>query len=378
VRFLAFIRPREADNLAPAPRHQIDPGLIDAPAPACLEEHADVPDELTGMLRVVREAPSQWFSDVPKLLDRLDRPDLLVRVLQSAQLRAPLLATALRTPAPASRVAAAVVGMQSRQLQVVSQVRSLATQLDLTRVGTLTWQSTRDQAAQIVSLGDLIDGEHGRGEVSRRAAQTFEEISRIAACLHAEFSAVLPSIRLDWAETLSQFDEAAPTLRRLGSLARWGELPYVDRYQMQAFVDWLFSRINATEPRAESLMNDVVRMCLLLASDAPVGRIIAGRLPRPVTVRPGVRLPLTAFDPGRLRVGMEALVYRQSSVVARAVVEDIGASEIAARVIHTAQPQVDLDVDVRVQFGAATALSRVAATKPLAAAAATRATSAMR
>ena len=372
VRFLAFVRPRESDNLAPAPRHQVDPGLIDAPAPACLEDHADVPEELTGMLRVVREAPSQWFSEVPRLLDRLDRPDLLIRVLQSAQLRTPLVATALRTAAPTSRLAAAVVTMQSRQLQVVSQVRSLATQLDLTRVSGLTWQGTRDQAAQVVSLGDLIDGEHGRGEVSRRAAQTFEEIGRIAACLHAEFSGVLPSIRLDWAETLSQFDEA-PTLRRLGSLARWGEIPYVDRYQMQAFVDWLFSRINPTEARAESLMNDVVRMCLLLASDAPVGRIIAGRLPRPITVRPGVRLPLTAFDPTKLRVGMEALVYRESNVVARAVVEDIGASEIAARVIHTAQPQVDLDVNVRVQFGAATALSRVAATRPVSRAATTKA-----
>ena len=188
---------------------------------------------------------------------------------------------------------------------------------------------------------------------------------------------MLPSIRLDWAETLSQFDEA-PSLRRLGSLARWGEIPYVDRYQMQAFVDWLFSRINPTEPRAESLMNDVVRMCLLLASDAPVGRIIAGRLPRPITVRPGVRLPLTAFDPTKLRVGMEALVYRESNVVARAIVEDIGASEIAARVIHTAQPQVDLDVNVRVQFGAATALSRVAATRNLATAATTKAAFAMR
>jgi hypothetical protein len=173
---------------------------------------------------------------------------------------------------------------------------------------------------------------------------------------------VLPSIRLDWAETLSQFDEA-PTLRRLSALVRWGEIPYIDRYQMQSFVDWLFSRINAVEPRAESLMNDVVRMCLLLASHAPVGRIIAGRLPRPVTVRPGVRIPLTAFDPSKLRVGMEALVYRQSTVVARAVIEDIGASEIAARVVHTAQPQVDLDVNVRVQFGAATTLSRAAASK---------------
>jgi hypothetical protein len=362
VRFLAFIRPRETDNLAAAPRRQVDPGLIAAPAPACLEEHADVPDELTGMLRVVREAPAQWFNEVPRLVDRLDRPDLLVKVLQSAQLRTPFLTAALPAAAPVSRVAGALVNMQVRQLQSVSQARSLATQLDLSRIRTMTWQGAKEQATQVVSLGDLIDGEHGRGEVSRRAAQAFEEIGRIAACLHAEFSGVLPSIRLDWAETLSQFDEA-PTLRQLSALVRWGEIPYIDRYQMQSFVDWLFSRINAVEPRAESLMNDVVRMCLLLASHAPVGRIIAGRLPRPVTVRPGVRIPLTAFDPSKLRVGMEALVYRQSTVVARAVIEDIGASEIAARVVHTAQPQVDLDVNVRVQFGAATTLSRAAASK---------------
>jgi len=360
VRFLAFIRPREADNLATAPRHQVDPGLIEAPAPACLDEHPDIPDELTDMLRVVREAPAQWFTDVPRLFDRLDRPDLLVRVLQSAQLRSQLTSAPIVRAAPTSRLTGAIASMQSRQLQVVSQARSVATQLDLSRIAGLTWQGARDQATQVVSLGDLIDGEHGRGEVARRAAQTFEEIGRITACLHAGFSDVLPSIRLDWAETLSQFDES-PSLRRLGALARWGEIPFTDRYRLQALTDWLFSRINAVEPRAESLMNDVVRMCLLLASHAPVGRIIAGRLPRPITVRPGVRLPVTAFEPARLRVGMEALVYRQSSVVARAIVEDIGATEIATRVVHTTQPQVDLDVNVRVQFGAAETMSLAAA-----------------
>jgi hypothetical protein len=365
VRFLAFVRPREADNLADAPHHQVDPGLIDAPAPACLDEHPDVPDELTDMLRVVREAPAQWFVEVPRLFDRLDRPDLLLRVLQSAQLRTQLMAAPIQVAPPTNRVTGAMASMQLRQHQTISQARALATQLDLTRVQSLTWQGARDQAAQVASLGDLIDGEHGRGEVSRRAAHTFEEIERIAACLHAGFSSVLPSIRLDWAETLSQFDEA-PTLRRLGALARWGEIPYADRYRIQGLTDWLFSRINAAEPRAESLMNDVVRMCLLLASHAPVGRIIAGRLPRPITVRPGVRLPVTAFDATKLRVGMEALVYRESNVVARAVVEDIGASEIATRVIHTAQPQVDLDVNVRVQFGAARSMSLAQASKPTA------------
>lgn len=370
VRFLAFVRPREADNLASVPLHQVDPGLLEAPAPACLAEHPDVPEQLTDMLRVVREAPATWFVDVPKLFDRLDRSDLLVKVLHSAQVRTQLLSAAVKTPAavaaaPANRLQGAISSVKARQLQVVSQARALVTQLDLSRVRDLTWQRARDQASEVVSLGDLIDGEHGRGEVARRAAQTFEEIGRIAACLHAAFSEVLPSIRLDWAEVLSQFDQA-PSLRRLGSLARWGEIGYADRYRMQAFADWLFARVNVAEPRAEALMNDVVRMCLLLASHAPVGRIIAGRLPRPVTVRPGVLMPLTAFEVGKLRVGMQVLVYRASSVVARATVEDIGATEISARVVHTSQPQIDLDVNVRVQFSPAAQVSLAAASKPVA------------
>lgn len=368
VRFLAFVRPRETDNLAEVPRRQLDPGLVDAPAPACLDEHPDVPDELVGMLRVVREAPARWFADVPALVDRLDRPDLLVRVLQGAQTRTQLAAAVTRpavaTPVPhANRLIGAMSSITLRQQAVVSQDRAVATTLDLGRIQGLTWQGMRNQATQVVSLGDLIDGEHGRHEVSRRAAQAFEDIGRITSCLHAAFSAVLPSIRLDWAETLSQFD-ASPSLRRLGALARWGEIPYVERHRMQALADWLFSRVNALEPRAESLMNDVVRMCLLLASHAPVGRIVAGRLPRPITVRPGIRLPLTAFEPGRLRVGMEALVYRGAAVVARAVVEDVGANEIATRVVQTSEPQLDLDVTARVQFSEAAAVSLAAASRP--------------
>ena len=363
VRFLAFMRPREADNLATAPRRQVDPGLIGAPAPACLAEHADVPDDLTDILRVVREAPAAWLADVPRLVDRLDRTDLLIRTLRSAQVRTALFAPATATSVAAAGVTGAIASVKSRQLQTVTQARAPVMQLDLPRLQALTWQLAREHATQVVSLGDLIDGEHGRGDVARRAAQTFDDIGRMAACLHAEFSGVLPSIRLDWAETLSQFDEA-PSLRRLGALARWGEIPYADRHRLQAFADWLFSRVNAAEPRAEALMNDVVRMCLLLASHAPIGRIVAGRLPRPMTVRPGVRLPLVAFDAARLRVGMEALVYRDSTLVARAIVEDIG-TEVATRVVHTTQPQVDLDVNVRVQFGAAATLSRTAAARAM-------------
>ena len=354
VRFLAYIRPRETRNLIAAPVHRLDPGLLEAPVPACLREHADVPDELTAMLAVLREAPAAWFATVPKLIERLDRVDLLVRTMQAAQVRSQIFALRPQ-PAPiaitASPAARAIALVQVRQRQAVLETRQLAAAVDVTRLAALTWRGARDEVQAVVSLGDLIDGEHGRGEVSRRAAEAYDQMTRVAACLHAEFSAVLPSIRLDWAERLSQFD-AAPRLRDLSILPRWPEIEYIDRKQMQGYVDWLFDQIDAREPRAEDLMNDVVRMCLLLAADAPIGRILAGRLPRPTVARPGARIPLTAFDPGRLRVGMHALIYSGPQVLVRAVVEDIG-NEVSARVVHTAAAEISLGLEARVQFAEA-------------------------
>ena len=116
--------------------------------------------------------------------------------------------------------------------------------VNVAQLATLNWRGARDQAQAVVSLGDLIDGEHGRGEVARRAAEAYDQMARVTACLHAEFSAVLPSIRLEWAERLSQFD-AAPRLRDLSVLPRWPQVEYIDRRKMQAFVDWLFDQVDA-------------------------------------------------------------------------------------------------------------------------------------
>ncbi len=360
VRFLAFVRPREVDNLLTAPRRDLDPGLMDAPVPACLKDHSDIPNDLQDMLRVVREAPANWFVTVPRLIDQLDRPDLLIKTLQSAQIRTQIKTMLLPVASAAvtqNKVADAIMRVAARQTELLSPRVDAIQRLNLASLASATWQGVRSQATQLVSLGDLIDGAHGRSLVARQAADEFDKVGHIAACLHAEFSGVLPSVRLDWAETLSEFD-AAPNLRNLGSLARWSEIGYIDRRQMQSYVDWLFAQIDPQQTQGESMMNDVVRMCLLLASHAPVDRIIAGRMKQPVTgVRPGVRLPLTVFDPSRLRIGMQALMVRAGSVVARATVEDIGSAEVSARVIHTTATQVDLGDDVRVQFSDAAAVS---------------------
>ena len=362
VQFIAFIRPREADVVLPSPLRTVDPALAEAPVPACLRSHDDVPDDLEAALRIVREAPAKWFVRTPRLIERLDRGDLLIRTLQSAQLRSAIVATRAATPSLASlsagRTAFAVSQLLTRQSAVLATRFEGLAQLDLRQAAQLTWQGLRERAEPLISFGDLIDGDHGRGEVARRAAEAYGEIARVAGCLHAEFSGVAASIRLDWAELMSEFDRA-PNLRNAANLPRWSEIDSTDRRQIQAYIDWLNAQVDGKLPNAVALINDLVRICLLLASHAPVGRIVAGRLPRPQTgVRPGSRIPLVALEAtAPLRVGMHALLYRADQLIARAVVEDVGSGEASARLIHTATAQVDLGTDVRVHFASATVAS---------------------
>jgi len=365
VRFIAFMRPRETSGALAAPRRTIDPALAEAPVPACLRDHADVPDELDDMLRIVREAPAAWFVRTPRLFDRLDRSELLLRTLRSAQLRGALVAQrSIEAPQPAStaRLAGAVAQVATRQTAILATRVNAVAAINLTQAAAMTWQGLRAQVPELLSLGDLIDGDHGKGAVARDAAAEFDRIAQVCACLHAEFGGVAASIRLDWAELMSQFD-AAPNLRNGANLPRWSEIDSTDRRQIQAYIDWLFAQVVPTVPAAIALVNDLVRMALLLASHAPVGRIIAGRLPRPVpAVRPGQRIPLIALEPGaKLRVGMQAVVYRANEVVARALVEDIGQGEVSARVLYTAAAQVDLAADMRVHFDSAAVVSASAA-----------------
>ena len=355
VSFVAYQRPREAELISPAPLRQLDPGLLEAPVPACLMAHQDAPDELADLLAVVREAPSRWFARLPALLDKLDRVDLLVRTMQSAQLRSQIMNLRVAAQPVASTirgVAGAIAALQGKQLAAVQQLRVAATRIDPLVIAALGWQGARAEAEKVVSLGDLIDGEHGSGVVASQAARVFEDISRMAACLHEAFSEVLPAIRLDWAERLSQFD-ATPRLRNLAGLPRWGELAYETRRQLQAYADWLFGQMKAGDREAEALINDVVHMCLLLASHAPVNRIISGRLPAPVTAVPGIRLPIRVVDGLKLRVGMQALVYQADRVVARARVDDLASSEVSTTVLHVEGNRLELAAETRVQFVAA-------------------------
>jgi hypothetical protein len=185
--------------------------------------------------------------------------------------------------------------------------------------------------------------------VSNQAATLLDHVTRVATCLYTRFEAVRPALRLDWAERLSQFDEPV-NLRSLTNLPRWGEIDYLDRRELQSLVDWLFQQINPRQSEAIAFLSDLVRLSLLLASHAPVNQIIAGRVVRPTTVRPGGRVQIT-IDPLQVRIGMPMLVYSTlNTVVAQGIVEDLNGGLAAAKITQTTQANLELTESTRVQF----------------------------
>jgi hypothetical protein len=289
------------------------------------------------------------------VLDRFDRLDLLHGAVLNARTRAafklPGEAAAVTGIEAAGKLGKGVFKAFSSQQRVLSEMRVRTAQLDLSAFVGLSWRQSRDQVEDVLSLGDLVDGGHGRTDVAQAAAREIEQISRVAGCLYAALGDVLPRIRLDWAERLSQYDDPI-ALRNLATLPRWGDVEYVERREMQGLVDWLFSRFDAAQPAAVGLVSDLVRICILLASHAPVGQIIAGHVPQPTVVAPGRRVELNV-DLSKVRVGMHVLMYEQQTVVARGVVQDLASGKAAARILETSRPSLTLDTGARVQFTAA-------------------------
>jgi hypothetical protein len=146
-------------------------------------------------------------------------------------------------------------------------------------------------------------------------------------------------------------------LSNLASLPNWGAVPVLERKEMQAIVDWLFGRVNANQPAAVAHINDLVRVCILLASHAPVADIIAGDVIKPTPVTPGNRIPLTA-DLTRVRAGMHVLMYQDNQPVARGVVEDLADGVATARVLKATSTGITLSAGAKVHFAAPDAFDR--------------------
>lgn len=370
VTFFCFYRPRTTELRRDAPARELNPGATESAVAACNVDDALVPDELRSYMALFRRVPANWFIHIPRLLDRFGALPQIVKTLQASQLRAQALTTefinqpALMSATTKSFTAVSaptavtfgksIASVLDAQTRVVTQTRFGAAKFDLNQIATADWQGVRTQAGNVVSLGDLIGQDDARSDVSNAAARELNDMTRVAACLYLRMGQVLPVLRLEWGERLSQYD-APVNLRNLASLPRWGEIEFVERRAMQELVDWLFGRMDNTQPQAVALVNDLVRVCILLASHAPVNRIVAGHLPQPTTATPGGQVNVRVIDPGKIRLGMSVLLYKQAQVAARAVVENVSADQVAVRVMSvpgalSGATSVTLDAGAVVHF----------------------------
>jgi len=364
VRFLAYQRPRLVDLNVATPVRTLDPAVVTSPIPACLGHDATIPSDLRSTIGLVRESPVKWFPYVHPLLARLDRIEMLHQTISTAKQRAlaqQAIAVDFTSESPANtRAGMAIQQAFFAQRSVVTQFRAQTSRVDLAVFANQNWKLAHDQAKEIVSLGDVIEADHGRTDLAQEAARELENISRIAGCLYTNFGTVKPEIRLDWVEAFSQFDRPV-NFRNLAVLPRWHEIAFLDRREMQALVDWLYQQVDPLQSGGVALINDVVRICLLLASHAPVNQIIAGHVPKATVVQTGGRVELDV-DHTKLRVGMSVLMYSLTNeVLARGLVEDLGAGKAAARVITTVRKEVTLEPGATAHF----AESRALETSPL-------------
>ena len=362
VPFLIFRRPRLSDVLLSTPVHTLHPDLSEAPLPVCNVSDEEAPEEISAMMDVIREAPLKWFGISKTILRPINRLNDLRVLIKSAKQRAATKTTKHRLLKVqydgVNRLALGINKTLRASNQKVVLQRQQTALINLVSFDRFGWNETQKRAQEVVSLGDIIDGNHGRMGASRRVAEELEQIERVAICLYIHFAEVLPSIKLDWAERLSQFDTSV-NLRNLYSLPRWGQIDYIERNAMQRLVDWLYQRIVTANSDASNMINDLIRICILLASHAPTNKIISGLVPEAKNISVGDKVNIIA-DLARVRIGMDIAVVSGSKTVARGRVEDIVGGQVTTQIVSTAATTVAIEKNAKVQIGEPRSLGGIA------------------
>ena len=346
VRFVAYARPRTVSlqGRTAVPTRPLA-GVLADPVPACLLEDVEPPAALAEMLAVLRDVPLAWLPAMRSLLARLDRPELLDKVYTQVKLRAQLKLAVPAAVAPvndfgAPRAVATVARLLGAYQEVARGFQRARLGLDLASQVTLAWDERRRRAEQELSLNDLIES-GGRPDLARRASAELEQIERVATCLFQRFGEAPAATRLGWSQVLSAFDEAQD-LSRLDRLPGWRELDFALARELASLVIWLFGRVDPKTAEARVLMSDVVRVCLLLASHAPVDEIVAGHLESDAAGKVGDLIDL-AIDRGKPRIGMRVAVYRDDRVLLQGVVQDLAGGAARVKVVQAATPTFRLD-----------------------------------
>ncbi|HXO17916.1 MAG TPA: hypothetical protein VN909_07070, partial [Candidatus Dormibacteraeota bacterium] len=347
VQLIAYTRPRSLQTTKSVPSRQLVSGSIVSPVPTCLQQSTAVPPELREIVALLSDAPVSWLPSVAALVSKLDRPPVLIDLANDVQLRATMhlqlplkVSSAVATP---SAYGPAIAGVYAANQQVF---RDFQLQRATYQPATLTAQSWSTRVATLTNLmgvGDLTSSESVHTEIANATARIVQEVASVAGCIYARANVALPVDRLAWAEFLTGTGLNVQ-LRSLAVLPNWNTQPYVDRQQMQLLVDWLFAQIDIVNPSAVAFMSDVVRVCILLASHAPVNDVIAGAvlLRNPPSIGSVVSLSLPS---SRVAAGMYVQLYSKGSLAAEAVVSDLDDTSVTATVSSVHQPGVFLEAN---------------------------------
>jgi len=367
VPYLVFRRPRFTLSLKDVPLLPAQPADVADPVPRCRGDVHDAPPELMAMVDTLRDVPVRWLRPISKVFVKLDRVTDLERVVAQAQQRvffgnatvASTLALSVNEGAQ-TKTGLMLADTFERHTQRIGTAREESA-LQLAQFDASSWKQAIEPVQRIATIRDLFQAGTTQREVTLAASGLLDDFAGVASCLHATFCTVLPATRLRWAELFSQLD-AAVSLRVLTVLPGFGNeslgVDHIAWRQMQAMVDWLFAQV-AEEAAAQDAINDLVRVCLLLASHAPVKRILSARIRRPVPAVVNTRLDIE-IDPKVTRIGMQVLVHAPAtqSLVARAVIEDLGSGFATARIVDApGGAGLTLDASMRVQVQAGPALT---------------------
>ena len=351
VPFVVFCQPRVVEAVDELPVHDVEPALLESPVPDCLSRPAAAPDDLRDLVEMIRDAPGRWFPELRRRLDQVDRFERIRRMLQWIRRRAlarsrwTLQRRVLGYPtASIGRSLATVLDLREERMTELRRRIAVAPLPDLQ-----SWRRGRQQLDEMVSVGDLVESREVRAGLSRAASQLLENIHRVAACLYEELGTVEPRIRVQWALRMSEFDRPVD-LRELSVLPLWREVGSNERLErgdpllraeLQALVNWLYEQVDHEDDEAVALISDVVRVCVLLASHAPVDRIVAGHIETATPVRVGGLVPLR-IDPKALRIGMTVWLQKSGARVARGVITDLEERRASARIVQAEQEGVVL------------------------------------
>ena len=276
VGFVVYHRPIALSIRQDAPVRVVEPALRSDPIVDCLNEDLDLPPDLAALREAFRGSPARWFKYARGWLGTIDRLDHIRGLFDRVALRLDTtLAVAELAPAVSSgRYTAALTSVFTARRQVAQKSLGAVAAIDFARLPSLSWSDLQREATQRLTLGHLIDA--GPAPVAHAAAQELANLFKVGACLHRDFSRVPALVRLTWAERFSQFDGPAD-FRDLGRLPAWQQVEFTLRREMQVDSDWLFGRIAAAQTEAVDLINDLIRVCLLLASRRPVDHRQRGR-----------------------------------------------------------------------------------------------------